>query len=198
MEGWGLISKLCLGCCLPIFWCSASHCICRFLPTASFCASISHASKPHANKASCKTVNQWNVKNSAESENISWIRAHTKKCPKCRDPTLGLLGALEYGVRSLGGWCVVLRYPEQRVSLILLVGVLGHALPVHGTQIANSQFGAKCCCKPALLCWRCVALAFVGMAMWVCWSGRRIHRAKQAEPSAPCPGVRYCALPGGS
>ncbi|CAE7781353.1 putative E3 ubiquitin-protein ligase ARI5 [Symbiodinium microadriaticum] len=36
--------------------------------------------------ASCQTVNQWNVKNSAESENISWIRAHTKKCPKCHKP----------------------------------------------------------------------------------------------------------------
>lgn len=36
--------------------------------------------------ADCKTVNMWNVKNSAESENISWIRANTKKCPKCHKP----------------------------------------------------------------------------------------------------------------
>mmetsp|Transcript_35458 Transcript_35458/g.101944 ORF Transcript_35458/g.101944 Transcript_35458/m.101944 type:complete len:551 (-) Transcript_35458:170-1822(-) len=36
--------------------------------------------------ADCKTVNQWNIKNSAESENISWIRANTKKCPKCHKP----------------------------------------------------------------------------------------------------------------
>lgn len=36
--------------------------------------------------ADCKTVNQWIVKNSAESENISWIRANTKKCPKCHKP----------------------------------------------------------------------------------------------------------------
>lgn len=33
--------------------------------------------------ANCKTVAQWNVKNSAESENIGWIRANTKRCPKC-------------------------------------------------------------------------------------------------------------------
>jgi len=33
--------------------------------------------------ASCERVNQWIIKNSAESENISWIKAHTKKCPKC-------------------------------------------------------------------------------------------------------------------
>lgn len=36
--------------------------------------------------ASCGTVNNWNIKNSAESENISWIRANTKKCPKCHKP----------------------------------------------------------------------------------------------------------------
>lgn len=36
--------------------------------------------------ADCKTVHQWNIKNSAESENISWIRANTKKCPKCHKP----------------------------------------------------------------------------------------------------------------
>mmetsp|Transcript_50405 Transcript_50405/g.113323 ORF Transcript_50405/g.113323 Transcript_50405/m.113323 type:complete len:546 (-) Transcript_50405:161-1798(-) len=36
--------------------------------------------------ADCKKVNQWNIKNSAESENISWIKANTKKCPKCHKP----------------------------------------------------------------------------------------------------------------
>jgi len=36
--------------------------------------------------ADCQTVTRWNVKNSAESENISWIRANTKKCPKCHKP----------------------------------------------------------------------------------------------------------------
>eukprot|EP00438_Fugacium_kawagutii_P031448 Skav200324 [mRNA] locus=scaffold1760:105811:111894:- [translate_table: standard] len=55
------------------------HCSCSFV----WCwACGEEAHKP----ASCKTVNQWNVKNSAESENISWIRAHTKKCPKCHKP----------------------------------------------------------------------------------------------------------------
>lgn len=28
----------------------------------------------------------WNVKNSNESENITWIMANTKQCPKCRKP----------------------------------------------------------------------------------------------------------------
>jgi len=36
--------------------------------------------------ADCGTVTRWNVKNSAESENISWIMANTKNCPKCRKP----------------------------------------------------------------------------------------------------------------
>ena len=29
---------------------------------------------------------RWNEKNSAESENVTWIIANTKKCPKCRKP----------------------------------------------------------------------------------------------------------------
>jgi len=33
--------------------------------------------------ASCSDVARWNQKNSAESENITWIMANTKKCPKC-------------------------------------------------------------------------------------------------------------------
>lgn len=34
----------------------------------------------------CATVRRWAVKNSAESENLNWILAHTKQCPKCRRP----------------------------------------------------------------------------------------------------------------
>ena len=44
------------------------------------CGSESH--KP----AECDTTKQWNMKNSAESENITWIMANTKDCPKCRKP----------------------------------------------------------------------------------------------------------------
>eukprot|EP00916_Digyalum_oweni_P013405 GHVL01022005.1.p1 GENE.GHVL01022005.1~~GHVL01022005.1.p1 ORF type:complete len:518 (+),score=81.54 GHVL01022005.1:50-1603(+) len=33
--------------------------------------------------ASCTTVEKWNAKNSAESENLKWIKANTKKCPTC-------------------------------------------------------------------------------------------------------------------
>jgi ariadne-1 len=31
-------------------------------------------------------VAQWIIKNSAESENLNWILANTKSCPKCKRP----------------------------------------------------------------------------------------------------------------
>lgn len=34
----------------------------------------------------CKTVRRWLIKNSAESENMTWILANTKPCPKCTRP----------------------------------------------------------------------------------------------------------------
>ena len=34
----------------------------------------------------CDTVRQWLTKNSAESENMNWILANTKPCPKCKRP----------------------------------------------------------------------------------------------------------------
>ncbi|KAL5707851.1 RBR-type E3 ubiquitin transferase [Ranunculus cassubicifolius] len=34
----------------------------------------------------CDTVLKWKVKNSAESENVTWILAYSKPCPKCKRP----------------------------------------------------------------------------------------------------------------
>ncbi|EFN58957.1 hypothetical protein CHLNCDRAFT_137543 [Chlorella variabilis] len=34
----------------------------------------------------CETVRKWMIKNSAESENLNWILANTKPCPKCTRP----------------------------------------------------------------------------------------------------------------
>ena len=34
----------------------------------------------------CDTVRQWLTKNSAESENMNWILANTKPCPRCARP----------------------------------------------------------------------------------------------------------------
>lgn len=33
--------------------------------------------------ASCELIEKWNLKNNSESENISWIKINTKKCPSC-------------------------------------------------------------------------------------------------------------------
>ena len=50
---------------------------------ASFCwACAEDAHRP----VDCATVRKWLVKNSAESENMRWILAHTKPCPKCSRP----------------------------------------------------------------------------------------------------------------
>ena len=34
----------------------------------------------------CETIKKWLIKNSAESENLNWIIANTKPCPKCKRP----------------------------------------------------------------------------------------------------------------
>ncbi|KAJ0804652.1 putative protein kinase AGC-NDR family [Helianthus annuus] len=34
----------------------------------------------------CETVSKWIMKNSAESENMNWIFANSKPCPKCKCP----------------------------------------------------------------------------------------------------------------
>jgi len=50
---------------------------------ATFCfACGEEAHRPVA----CGTVRGWLVKNSAESENLNWILANTKPCPKCHRP----------------------------------------------------------------------------------------------------------------
>jgi len=36
--------------------------------------------------ADCQIVHKWMLKNSAESENFTWILANTKPCPKCKRP----------------------------------------------------------------------------------------------------------------
>ena len=41
---------------------------------------------PHFLQVNCATVKKWLVKNSAESENLNWILANTKACPKCKRP----------------------------------------------------------------------------------------------------------------
>lgn len=55
------------------------HCDCG----ADFCFTCrEEAHRP----VGCETVRKWLVKNSAESENLNWILANTKQCPKCKRP----------------------------------------------------------------------------------------------------------------
>ncbi|KAL8487403.1 hypothetical protein ACS0TY_023454 [Phlomoides rotata] len=54
--------------------CSCSHSFCWN------CAEEAH--RP----VDCETVAKWVLKNSAESENMNWILANSKPCPKCKRP----------------------------------------------------------------------------------------------------------------
>ena len=55
------------------------HCACG----SDFCFTCrEEAHRP----VGCDTVRKWLVKNSAESENLNWILANTKQCPKCKRP----------------------------------------------------------------------------------------------------------------
>ncbi|KAH7365646.1 hypothetical protein KP509_18G039300 [Ceratopteris richardii] len=42
----------------------------------------------------CVTVERWILKNSAESENMNWILANSKPCPKCKRPIEKNLGCM--------------------------------------------------------------------------------------------------------
>ncbi|XP_002983678.2 probable E3 ubiquitin-protein ligase ARI8 isoform X1 [Selaginella moellendorffii] len=42
----------------------------------------------------CETVAKWILKNSAESENMNWILANSKPCPKCKRPIEKNLGCM--------------------------------------------------------------------------------------------------------
>ncbi|WOG86986.1 hypothetical protein DCAR_0206205 [Daucus carota subsp. sativus] len=61
---------------------SGSHdvsCLCSY----SFCWNCTEeAHRP----VDCETVSKWILKNTAESENMNWILANSKPCPKCKRP----------------------------------------------------------------------------------------------------------------
>ena len=79
-------------------WCTAPDCTCAAEslvdaprePLDVFCAcgnSFCFTCKEEAHRpVDCETVRQWMIKNSNESENMTWILANTKPCPKCNRP----------------------------------------------------------------------------------------------------------------
>lgn len=50
---------------------------------ASFCMQCCNAAH---NPTDCAIAKKWEEKSSAESENLTWIMANTKPCPKCQRP----------------------------------------------------------------------------------------------------------------
>lgn len=57
-------------------------CVCGF----SFCFRCADSDIGDHNPVSCEHLEKWLQKASDESENVKWMLANTKKCPKCRSP----------------------------------------------------------------------------------------------------------------
>ncbi len=57
-------------------------CICSF----RFCYACHDEDTGDHSPCSCEEVQLWNKKFSSESENLLFIRAHTRMCPQCRSP----------------------------------------------------------------------------------------------------------------
>ncbi|KAG8048118.1 hypothetical protein GUJ93_ZPchr0008g13677 [Zizania palustris] len=76
-------------------WCPAPDCTCavEFLSDGNydvscnckFCFCWNCTEEAHR-PVNCETVSKWVLKNSAESENMNWILANSKPCPKCKRP----------------------------------------------------------------------------------------------------------------
>ncbi|KAI3917588.1 hypothetical protein MKW98_021350 [Papaver atlanticum] len=54
--------------------CECTHCFCWN------CTEEAH------HPVECSTVEKWNIKNTNEGENMTWILAHSKPCPNCKRP----------------------------------------------------------------------------------------------------------------
>ncbi|KAG8087805.1 hypothetical protein GUJ93_ZPchr0010g10195 [Zizania palustris] len=76
-------------------WCPAPDCTCavEFLSDGSYDVSCNckfsfcwNCSEEAHRPVNCETVSKWVLKNSAESENMNWILANSKPCPKCKRP----------------------------------------------------------------------------------------------------------------
>ncbi|KAL5231729.1 hypothetical protein ABZP36_030505 [Zizania latifolia] len=76
-------------------WCPAPDCTCavEFLSDGSYDVSCNckfsfcwNCTEEAHRPVNCETVSKWVLKNSAESENMNWILANSKPCPKCKRP----------------------------------------------------------------------------------------------------------------
>ncbi|CAO2192312.1 unnamed protein product [Urochloa humidicola] len=76
-------------------WCPAPDCSCavEFLGDENYDVSCNckfsfcwNCTEEAHRPVNCETVSKWILKNSAESENMNWILANSKPCPKCKRP----------------------------------------------------------------------------------------------------------------
>ncbi|XP_062192342.1 probable E3 ubiquitin-protein ligase ARI8 [Phragmites australis] len=76
-------------------WCPAPDCTCavEFLGDKNYDVSCNckfsfcwNCTEEAHRPLNCETVSKWVLKNSAESENMNWILANSKPCPKCKRP----------------------------------------------------------------------------------------------------------------
>ena len=75
-----------------------ARCTCGF-------SSCWRCSRESHEPASCLESDLWERKNSSESENVTWILAHTKKCPKCGKPIEKNQGCNHMHCPSQSGGC---------------------------------------------------------------------------------------------
>ncbi|KAL6900970.1 hypothetical protein ACP4OV_005646 [Aristida adscensionis] len=76
-------------------WCPAPDCTCavEFVGDENYDVSCNckfifcwNCAEEAHRPVNCETVSKWILKNSAESENMNWILANSKPCPKCKRP----------------------------------------------------------------------------------------------------------------
>eukprot|EP00494_Astrolonche_serrata_P033149 UN33418 len=76
-------------------WCPAPDCTCavEFVSDVNYDVSCNctfrfcwNCTEEAHRPVNCETVSKWILKNSAESENMNWILANSKPCPKCQRP----------------------------------------------------------------------------------------------------------------
>jgi hypothetical protein len=118
----------------------------------------------------CQTVQDWSFKNSSESENMTWIMANTKACPKCEANIEKNQGCMhmtcsqcrhEFCWLCLGKWSIhgdgtgglyaCNRCDCQRKSCL-------SCMVVNGKQ-------HKQCCMVALKQWMCLIVCSIVIAM---------------------------------
>ncbi|KQJ91001.1 hypothetical protein BRADI_4g35080v3 [Brachypodium distachyon] len=103
-------------------------CMCKF----NFCWNCTEETH---RPVSCETVSKWILKNSSESENMNWIIANSKPCPKCKRPIEKNQGCMhmtctppckfqfcwlclgawsEHGIRTGGGYYACNRFESAK------------------------------------------------------------------------------------